>query len=126
MVLTRTLDQVAVTRVQQTFRNHTDRKLEANYVFPVPAGASVRNFTMWVNGRPMKGELLKANKARQIYTSIVRQTKNPAMLDYIGSDLLSLKIYPIPPKSDQKVEISFTLTYKSKYFVFPVSFLSAL
>ena len=72
-------DQLAVTRVQQTFRNHTDRKLEANYVFPVPAGASVRKFTMWVNGRPMKGELLKANKARQIYTSIVRQTKNPAM-----------------------------------------------
>ncbi|MFP6672533.1 MAG: VIT and VWA domain-containing protein [Pirellulaceae bacterium] len=117
-------DQLAVTRVQQTFRNHTDRKLEANYVFPVPAGASVRNFTMWVNGRPMKGELLKADKARQIYTSIVRQTKNPAMLDYIGSDLLSLKIYPIPPKSDQKVEISFTTVAKKDHdlveYVYPL------
>ena len=117
-------DQVAVTRVQQTFRNHTDRNLEANYVFPVPAGASVRRFTMWVNGQPMKGELVKAEKANQIYTSIVRQTKNPAMLDYIGSDLLSLKIYPIPAKGDQKVEISFTTVAKKDHdlveYVYPL------
>ena len=32
-------DQVAVTRVEQVFRNHTDRNLEATYVFPVPKGA---------------------------------------------------------------------------------------
>ncbi|HEY7314637.1 MAG TPA: VIT domain-containing protein, partial [Gemmataceae bacterium] len=31
-------DQVAVTRVEQTFRNHTDRQLEATYIFPVPKG----------------------------------------------------------------------------------------
>ena len=44
-------DQVAQTRVEQTFRNHTDRALEATYVFPVPKGASVDRFTMWVNGK---------------------------------------------------------------------------
>src|SRR5262245_10456988 len=36
-------DQVAVTHVEQTFRNHTDRELEATYVFPVPKGASVND-----------------------------------------------------------------------------------
>ena len=44
-------DQVAITRVEQTFRNHTDRQLEATYVFPVPRGASVDKFTMWVDGK---------------------------------------------------------------------------
>ena len=39
-------DQVAVTRVEQTFRNHTNRPLEATYVFPVPHGASVRKFAI--------------------------------------------------------------------------------
>ena len=63
-------DQVAVTKVEQTFRNHTDRRLEATYVFPVPEGASVREFAMWVNGKRVKGELLKANKAKQKNTSI--------------------------------------------------------
>jgi Ca-activated chloride channel family protein len=117
-------DQVAVTKVQQTFRNHTDRQLEATFVFPVPEGASVREFAMWVNGKRAKGELLKADEAKKMYTSIVRQTKNPALLDYIGSDLLSLKIFPIPAKGDQKVEVSFTAVAKRQHevveYVYPL------
>src|SRR5436309_5239610 len=58
-------DQVAVTQVEQTFRNHTDRQLEATYLFPVPKGASVNRFTMTVNGTEVKGELLEAAKARE-------------------------------------------------------------
>src|SRR5213594_946837 len=52
-------DQVAITLVEQTFRNHTDRQLEATYIFPVPKGASVRKFTMWVDGKEMAGELVE-------------------------------------------------------------------
>src|SRR5881275_3783261 len=57
-------DQVAVTEVEQVFRNHTDRPLEATYLFPVPRGASVDKFTMWVDGKEVKGELLSAAQAR--------------------------------------------------------------
>jgi Ca-activated chloride channel family protein len=101
-------DQVAITKVEQTFRNHTSRQLEATYVFPVPRGASVREFAMWVNGKKVSGELLDAAKAKQIYTDIVRRTQDPGLLEYIGSDLLQMKVFPILPHSDQKVEMSFT------------------
>src|SRR5262245_40155782 len=101
-------DQVAVTTVEQTFRNHTDRELEATYIFPVPKGASVRKFSMWVNGTEVKGELVEADKARQIYTSIVRRTEDPGLLEYVGSNLLRLRVFPIPPKGDQKISISYT------------------
>src|SRR5207249_1936504 len=33
-------DQVAVTKIEQTFRNHTSNELEATYLFPVPKGSS--------------------------------------------------------------------------------------
>src|SRR5262245_64471688 len=79
-------DQVAVTRVEQTFRNHTDRQLEATYVFPVPKGASVNRFTMWVGDKEVKGELVEAAQARAIYTSIVRRTQDPGLLEYIGNN----------------------------------------
>src|SRR5205809_3647010 len=72
-------DQVAVTRVEQTFRNHTDRQLEATYVFPVPKGASVNKFTMWVGDKEVSGELVEAAKAREVYTSIVRRTQDPGL-----------------------------------------------
>ncbi len=101
-------DQVAVTKVEQTFRNHTDRNLEATYVFPVPKGASVNKFAMSVNGKEVKGELVEADRARQIYTSIVRRTQDPGLLEYIGTNLLQMKVFPIAPRSDQKVTLSYT------------------
>jgi Ca-activated chloride channel family protein len=101
-------DQVAVTRVEQTFRNDNDRQLEATYIFPVPKGASLNQFTMWVDGKETKGELLDAGKARDIYTRIVRQTRDPGLLEYIGNDLLRLRIFPVPARGEQKVSFQYT------------------
>src|SRR5437588_6420212 len=101
-------DQFTVTRVEQTFRNHTDRNLEATYVFPVPKGASVNKFTMWIEGKETKGELLDATDARKIYTSIVQRTQDPGLLEYIGNNLLRMRVFPVPPKGDQKITLSYT------------------
>src|ERR1043166_1315734 len=65
-------DQAAVTKIEQTFRNHTPRQLEATYLFPVPKGASVRKFSMVVNGKEETGEIVEADKARKIYTDLVQ------------------------------------------------------
>src|SRR5437870_1069059 len=101
-------DQVAVTRVEQTFRNHTDRQLEATYVFPVPKGASVNKFMMCVGDKEVAGELVEAAKAREIYTSIVRRTQDPGLLEYLGNNLLRMRVFPVPANGDQKVTLSFT------------------
>src|SRR6202521_4607636 len=101
-------DQVAVTRIEQTFRNHTDRQLEATYIFPIPKGASVRKFSMWVNDKEVPGELVEAAKARQIYQSIVQRTLDPGLLEYMDNNLLRLRVFPVPPKGDQKIAISYT------------------
>ena len=100
-------DQVATTSVEQTFSNHTDRALEATYVFPVPKGASVQKFSMWVDGKEVKGELVEADKARQIYTDIVRRTQDPGLLEYMGNDILRLRVFPVPAKGDQKLAVRF-------------------
>jgi Ca-activated chloride channel family protein len=101
-------DQVAVTRVEQTFRNHTDRPLEATYVFPVPRGAGIRKFSMWVDGKEVLGELIEADRARRIYTDIVRRTQDPGLLEYMGNSVMRLRIFPVPAKGDQKVALSYT------------------
>jgi Ca-activated chloride channel family protein len=100
-------DQAAITTIEQTFRNHTERALEATYIFPVPKGASVQRFSMWVDGKEVKGELVEAAKARQIYTDIVRRTQDPGLLEYMGNDLLRLRVFPVPAKGDQKLSVRF-------------------
>jgi Ca-activated chloride channel family protein len=100
-------DQVAITTLEQTFRNHTDRPLEATYLFPVPKGAGVDRFTMWVDGKETAGELLDAKKAHQVYTDIVRRTQDPGLLEYLGNNLMRMRVFPVPPKGDQKVRVSY-------------------
>jgi Ca-activated chloride channel family protein len=117
-------DQVAVTEVEQVFRNHTKQVLEATYIFPVPKGASVRQFSTWINGKETPGEMLEADKARKIYTEIVSRTMDPALLEYIGNNLLRVKLHAIPALSDQKIKISFTSLATSDHgmveYVYPM------
>jgi Ca-activated chloride channel family protein len=102
------VDQAAVTQVTQVFRNHTDRALEATYIFPVPKGASVSKFTMWVDGKEVAGEMVEADKARQVYTDIVRRAQDPGLLEYMGNDLLRLRVFPVPAHGDQKLMVRFS------------------
>jgi Ca-activated chloride channel family protein len=62
---------------------------------------------MWVDGKKVKGELVDAARAKQIYTDIMRRTQDPGLLEYIGADLLKMHIFPVPPKGDQKIELSY-------------------
>lgn len=101
-------DQVAVTRIEQSFRNHTGRELEATYLFPVPKGASVRKFTMWVGGVEMPGEIVEADKARKIYTDIVSRSNDPGLLEYMNNSLIKVRVFPVPAKGDQRIALSYT------------------
>jgi Ca-activated chloride channel family protein len=100
--------QVATTKVEQSYHNSTDRDLEAEYIFPLPPGASVRDFSMWVGGKRYRGEAVDASRARQTYEDIVRRLQDPGLLSYIGRDLWKLRIYPVPRRGEQKIEITFT------------------
>lgn len=101
-------DQVATTYIEQTFRNHTPRELEATYLLPVPKGANVNEFYMWVGDVKVKGELVEADKARKIYTEIVQRTQDPGLLEYMGTNLLRMKVFPVPGNGDQKVAIKYS------------------
>lgn len=60
-------DGYAITTVNQVFHNPHTHDLEAIYSFPVPAHAAVAEFTMWIDGKPVTGEVLEKQQARQVY-----------------------------------------------------------
>jgi Ca-activated chloride channel family protein len=99
--------QNALTTHNQTIHNHTSRRLEATYVFPLPENAELTNFQMSFNGKMVEGEVLPADKARQIYESIVRQTKDPGLIEFIGRRLLQMRVFPIEPGSDTKIQVKY-------------------
>jgi Ca-activated chloride channel family protein len=101
-------DQAAETVAEQIFRNHTDRELEAHYVFPVPRGAAVRAFTLMVNGVKVDGKLLTGSEARQLCADCARATQDPGLIDYLGNDLLTMTVPGIRPGQDMKVTVKYS------------------
>jgi Ca-activated chloride channel family protein len=103
-------ERIAETSVTQTFVNGTGSVLEATYVFPVPEGATVSGFAMWVNGVRVEGELLDSGTARSVYESIVARMQDPGLVEYIGGNVFRARVYPINPGAEQRIEIRFTQT----------------
>ncbi|HQE92827.1 MAG TPA: VIT domain-containing protein [Anaerolineae bacterium] len=101
-------DQVAVTKVDQAFRNDGKVPAEGTYVFPLPPGAVVQSFVMWVDGKPIEGEILPADKARDIYESYVQRQRDPALLEYVGRDAVRARIFPIPAGEERRIQLEYT------------------
>ncbi len=101
-------DQVAITQVDQVFRNDGRTPAEGTYVFPLPPGAVVQSFVMWVDGKPWEGEILPADKAREIYESYVQRQRDPALLEYIGRDAVRARIFPIPAGEERRIQLKYT------------------
>jgi len=106
--------QVATTHVEQVFRNDTPYTLEGTYFFPIPETASIVEFAIWENGKKLVGEVRSKEEARRIYDEIVRRQKDPGLLEYAGKDLFQASIFPIPPNSDKKLELTYTEVLKAE------------
>lgn len=101
-------NQVATTRIDQTFRNDSQWSLEGTYIFPLPEEAAINDFAMWIDGERVDGQLYTKEEARRIYDDIVRRRLDPALLEYIGRDLFQASIFPIDPGDTRRVEIEYS------------------
>ncbi len=106
--------QVAKTSVDQVFINHFGRDVEGTYIFPVPEGASVSDFAMYIGNERVKGEILDSREARRIYEDIVRRMRDPGLLEYMGRNLFRARVYPIPARGEKRVQISYTEVLKAE------------
>lgn len=100
-------DGVATTTVDQAFRNETRFPIEGTYVFPLPPGAVIHGFTLWVDGEPVTGELLPADEAREIYLSYLRQSRDPALLEYVGEGAFRARVFPIDPGETRRIALQY-------------------
>ena len=98
---------VAVTKVAQVFKNMENRQVEALYTFPVPKGASVANFSMWIGGKEMIGEVLEKKRAREIYNSYKKVKRDPGLLEQVDYKTFEMRIFPIAANAEQRVEITY-------------------
>jgi Ca-activated chloride channel homolog len=104
-----TIDQqVATTSVDLQFTNTGEALAEGTFLFPLPQGAAVDRLTMYIDGVPYDAKLLEAGQAREIYNEIVRQYRDPALLEYVGLNVIQANVFPIPGGESRRVQIEYS------------------
>lgn len=105
--------QIAVTTVDQVFYNEMNTSVEAIYMFPLPANATMTKLVYWVNGVQYQAEVKERGEAVKQYNEKLRQWLDPALLEYLGNNLFRLSIVPINANSDVRTTITYMepLTY---------------
>lgn len=97
----------ATTTLDQVFFNPTPHQLQGYYMFPLPKDVVVKAFSMFIDGKEVKAELLDAKKAREIYEDIVRRFLDPALLEYSEQGLARMRVFPIQPQSEVRIKLSY-------------------
>jgi Ca-activated chloride channel family protein len=103
-------DQMAVTHVDQTFKNETMQRLEGILLFPLPENAIITELALWEDGIRKVGKTMESAAARAIYDGTVRKSIDPALLEYMGNNLFKLSVFPIEASginSQRRVEITY-------------------
>jgi Ca-activated chloride channel family protein len=100
-------DHVLRYEVEERFVNRGATLGEADYLFPLPTNAAFQNLALSIDGELVAGETMDAGQARNVYESIVRARRDPALVEWMGHGLLHTRIFPLEPGRERTVVVRF-------------------
>ncbi|MBN1975648.1 MAG: VWA domain-containing protein [Sedimentisphaerales bacterium] len=101
------LENTATTTIEIRLHNTSNRRQEAELIFPVPDGAVVRGFAYDGPGRMITARVLPKEEAKRIYDSLVSKIRDPALAEFIGYNLIRSSVFPVEAGSRQKVRLTY-------------------
>ncbi|MBA3890448.1 MAG: VWA domain-containing protein [Gemmatimonadaceae bacterium] len=91
--------------IEERFVNRGSTLGEADYYFPLPRNAAFQDLKLSIDGEMVAGETMSAEQARSVYEAIVRQQRDPALVEWMGHGLLRLRIFPFTAGEERKVVV---------------------
>lgn len=101
-------DQIARTTIEESFVNHTPSRLEGTFHFPLPQDASISGFGMWIGNELVEADIVEKQRAREIYETILRERRDPGLLEWTAGNLFKARVFPIEAFSEKRVKIVYT------------------
>lgn len=101
-------DQIARTVIEESFVNRTNSRLEGVFYFPLPQDASISGFGMWIGQELVEADVVEKQRAREIYETILRERRDPGLLEWTGGNLFKARVFPIGAHSEKRIKISYT------------------
>ena len=107
-VTVRVAGRVAEVEVEEFFRNNGGGLGEGDYVYPLPAGAVFTSYSLYQDEQELRGEMMTADRAREIYEAIVRSQRDPALIELIGKGMVRARVFPIAAGQTRKITLRYT------------------
>ncbi|MEZ6067933.1 MAG: VIT domain-containing protein [Planctomycetaceae bacterium] len=101
-------DQIARTTIEETFVNHTNSRMEGTFHFPLPQDASISGFGMWIGDELVEADIVEKQRAREIYETILREKRDPGLLEWTGGNIFKARVFPIEAHSEKRIKIVYT------------------
>jgi hypothetical protein len=101
-------DQIARTTIEESFVNHTNSQLEGQFYFPLPQDASISGFGMWIGDELVEADVVEKQRAREIFETILREKRDPGLLEWTGGNIFKARVFPIFPHSEKRIKITYT------------------
>lgn len=101
-------DQIARTVVEESFKNHTESVLEGVFYFPLPQDASISGFAMWIGDEVVEADIVEKERAREIFETILREKRDPGLLEWASGNIFKARVYPIPAHGEKRIRITYT------------------
>ncbi len=101
-------DQIARTVIEESFVNHTNVNLEGVFYFPLPQDASISGFGMWIGNNLVEADVVEKQRAREIFETILREKRDPGLLEWTGGNIFKARVFPIPAHAEKRIKISYT------------------
>lgn len=106
-VLIDILESTATTTIEIRLQNTSNRRQEAELIVPVPDGAVIRGFAYDGPGGMITAELLEKEEARRIYQQLVSKIRDPALVEFIGYNLIRSSVFPVEARGEQKIRLTY-------------------
>jgi len=98
-------DGYAITKVEQVFHNPHHQDLEAVYSFPIPEHGAVAEFTIWIDGKPVTGEVLEKKEARRIYEEEKQAGRDAGLTEKNSHKTFEISVSPIRAQQDARIRL---------------------
>ena len=108
-------DGFARTTIDQTYFNATHSRQEGTFHFPLPQDASLSRLAMYVNGVLMEGGMAERQHARNTYEQIRHTRRDPALLEWVDGSTFKMRVFPLEPRREKRIVISYTQKLDSAY-----------
>ncbi len=101
-------DQIARTTIEETFVNRTKSRLEEAVPFPAAAGRVDQRLRDVDRRSARRGGHRREAAGTEIFETILRENRDPGLLEWAGGNIFKARVFPIEPLSEKRIKITYT------------------